>query len=162
MSKIRFATIGLPRFVHEGLEFSGAWQEFDFDSLPPEARTTLFQYVGTHIQVHPDDEQKFRDALANAKLEYVTEPDGRRRVQSIGGPPPTERAQSAEQQRTEAGRVVGAQPDHPEQVVTDAQRLGQTQAPGQAPNQPAHPSKLEADEIEAQKIESQRGSKKKT
>jgi hypothetical protein len=76
--KLRLCTIGVPRFMHEGLDVRGAWQEVDFAKAPKSARQVLVDFTGRTIQVHPDDVGE----LTKHGLEYF-EQGGLRRLRPI-------------------------------------------------------------------------------
>lgn len=82
---MRLCTIGVPRFVHDGLEVSERWADLEVGRLAPPALQALVDHAGRFVQVHPDDEQQLAEHGLEAYTESVT---GRRRVRKLE---PTER-----------------------------------------------------------------------
>lgn len=56
---IKFATINAPLFTEGGLSLSPNWTAVDLDAIEPEGRDILEKYLGSIVQVHPDDEEVF-------------------------------------------------------------------------------------------------------
>lgn len=69
----RFCTIGIPRFMHDGLVVTESWAPIDIAKLEEKARKALLDYYGRLIQVHPADHSE----LAKLGLEVVAGADGR-------------------------------------------------------------------------------------
>lgn len=82
--KIRLCTIGVPRFLHDGLEAVDSWREFDVAKAAEPARKAFIEHTGRYVQVHPDDEVELSKYLEkNGGLEFFTDGNGRRRIRSI-------------------------------------------------------------------------------
>ncbi len=75
---LRICTTDVPRFVHDGLEVTSGWREFDFAKAKKETQQAFLDYAGQFVQVHADDAGE----LTKLGLEYFEEL-GRRRIRRI-------------------------------------------------------------------------------
>lgn len=53
--RIRICTIGVPRFLHAGLQVGEGWTAVDLEAIAPRTRAALLTYVGHFIRVHAED-----------------------------------------------------------------------------------------------------------
>jgi hypothetical protein len=111
MATIKITTANnLPRFVHGGIEASNTWTDLDLDKLSEEQREALTQYTGSHIRVHDESADTYRQYLAQHGMTYE---DGK-----VVDPQREERARKraeadAEAQRTARGTSPGRAPIPP-------------------------------------------------
>jgi hypothetical protein len=125
MPKIKLATMGeIPRFNHNGISVSDAWQEIDTDTLSDESRQALVDYVGRFVRVHDEDQDAFRSYVAPHGYEFK---DGQ--ITDTRSPEERERERAAQ-----AGQQSAARPTPPRDD-TQPQTAGTFQVPpgGEAP-----------------------------
>jgi hypothetical protein len=100
------AANNLPGFVHGGLNITNTWQDLDLDKLNEEQREALTQYTGSHIRVHDESIDTYRQWLSSQGMTYE---DGR-----VVDPQRTERERKRTEERAEAERVArGTMPGRP-------------------------------------------------
>ena len=107
MATIKITTANnLPRFVHGGLTVTNTWTDLDLDSLNEEQREALTQYTGSHIRVHDESADAYRQYLTQHGMTYE---DGK-----VNDPAREERERKRAEADAEAQRTArGTSPGRP-------------------------------------------------
>lgn len=72
-TSVRLAALSVSIFRHVGLVFEPGWNGYDLTELSYEQREVIGMYLGRFIRVHPDDEQRLSELLANESREEIPE-----------------------------------------------------------------------------------------